>query len=127
MKTSRLFCLNMDYKWKEVCRSRQKLFENHETWLQQYVPISTKLLWATATKKHQETQPGPSQPRGRPKKPFNEASLKTKKRRLAELVADQTPEELQFAAEMALKKTTTTTTETSSLTALQALALGIWI
>ncbi|KAK4873706.1 hypothetical protein RN001_013066 [Aquatica leii] len=111
MTTSRQFCLNMNNKWKEVSRSRKRLLEHHEAWIQQIQYSSTEL-----------SKPGPKRSRGRPMKPFNEALLKTKKRRLAELAASRISDEMQFAVEM-IRVTTEIEAETSSLTPSQALAL----
>lgn len=69
----------------------------------------------------EENQPGPSRPRGRPRKPFDETSLKTKKRRVSEILAGRTSDELQFAADLAAN--TSVRKEASSLPIHQVLAL----
>ena len=48
---------------------------------------------------NEETDPQPGPSRGRPRVPFDIASTKIKLRRIEELIANYTPEELCFAAE----------------------------
>lgn len=91
----RLFCLNVDRYWKQCHRNKTSFSQHHKIWLEQsfdYTKIESKLKLYTKSKPCSKTC------RGRPQKAFEEASEKTKKRRVQELL-NKTSEELRFAAE----------------------------
>jgi len=109
-------------KLDNVHRSRQKFCERYASWLQRNVRLKVSTAASDAE------QPKPSSVRGRPQISFEEASTKTKKRRVKELVACRTSTELRFAADLADKlpahpRRSSLTLSKSSLSPHQALAL----
>lgn len=117
MSFSRFFCLKLKKLLDDASRNREKFCERNEEWLNKEIqlPLSFTALPDITN------QPGPSRTHGRPLKPFEEASLKTRKRRVSELVSERTYDELQFAADVV--GGTPEKHGTSSLTPHQALAL----
>ncbi|XP_030755994.1 uncharacterized protein LOC115882218 [Sitophilus oryzae] len=121
MSVSRLYCLNLNRKWKNSSRARHRFEVNNETWLQQEI----KFPKCIQEKKHNidVNCSGQSRGAGRPRKPFLEVSNKTKKRRVQELSTSWTSDELQFAAQTS--NGFSKPNESSSLSPHQALALSL--
>lgn len=97
---SHFFCLNVARLWRD-CSRNSKLFKTkHCDWLKSNLSIQSGVNKST---KNLGLESQPEGSRGRPKVNFEEASKKTKIRRVEGLVSDHTPEELCFAAERSLK------------------------
>lgn len=92
-------CLEFKKKWKLCARSLPQFKKRYGTWLLQTFKVSN--LKEQEIVQHVELQPGPSGlhlQRGRPKKLFDECSLKVKKRKVKDLVTTRSPSELSLAA-----------------------------
>ncbi|CAH1973696.1 unnamed protein product [Acanthoscelides obtectus] len=95
MKCSQLFGLKMANKWQKVGQSRNRLLQNQVYWLDKIIyRINNDSEENTSSDEEQEP---PCRSVGRPRVPFEEASKKTKRRRVAELTTDRSANELQFA------------------------------
>ncbi|CAH1993504.1 unnamed protein product [Acanthoscelides obtectus] len=95
MKCSQLFGLKMANKWQKVGQSRNRLLQNQVYWLDKIIyRINNDSAENTSSDEEQES---PCRSVGRPRVPFEEASKKTKRRRVAELTTDRSANELQFA------------------------------
>ncbi|CAH1962305.1 unnamed protein product [Acanthoscelides obtectus] len=95
MKCSQLFGLKMANKWQKVGQSRNRLLQNQVYWLDKIIyRINNDSEENTSSDEEQEP---PCRSVGRPWVPFEEASKKTKRRRVAELTTDRFANELQFA------------------------------
>ncbi|CAH1994756.1 unnamed protein product [Acanthoscelides obtectus] len=95
MKFSQLFGLKMANKWQKVGQSRNRLLQNQVYWLDKIIyRINNDSEENTSSDEEQEP---PCRSVGRPRVPFEEASKKTKRRRVAELTTDRSANELQFA------------------------------
>ncbi|CAH1975220.1 unnamed protein product [Acanthoscelides obtectus] len=95
MKCSQLFGLKMANKWQKVGQSRNRLLQNQVYWLDKIIyRINNDSEENTSSDEEQEP---PCHSVGRPRVPFEEASKKTKRRRVAELTTDRSANELQFA------------------------------
>ncbi|KAF5289372.1 hypothetical protein FQR65_LT11883 [Abscondita terminalis] len=101
MKYSQLFGLKMATKWKQSGRSRNRLFHSEITWLEQVIFNNNTSLRKKSTSTNQ-IEPSVSRPVGRPRVSFNEASMKTKRRRVAALSNKRTADQLQFSANVVL-------------------------
>lgn len=118
MKCSKFFCLKIASKWQKVGCSRKQLLQSESVWLEQVIYYGNK--------QPEDPSPDKDQPkcslsrRGRPRIAFEEASIKTKKRRVAEL-ADRTLGELEFAAQMVTGNGRVQSS--ASFTVIEALAL----
>ncbi|CAH1990613.1 unnamed protein product [Acanthoscelides obtectus] len=94
MKCSQLFGLKMANKWQKVGQSRNRLLQNQVYWLDKIIyRINNDSEENTSSDEEQEP---PCRSVGRPRVPFEEASKKTKRRRVAELTTDRSANELQF-------------------------------
>ncbi|CAH1995253.1 unnamed protein product [Acanthoscelides obtectus] len=91
MKCSQLFGLKMANKWQKVGQSRNRLLQNQTRFVYRINNDSEE-----NTSSDEEQEP-PCRSVGRPRVPFEEASKKTKRRRVAELTTDRSANELQFA------------------------------
>ncbi|CAH0562768.1 unnamed protein product [Brassicogethes aeneus] len=93
------FCFKIDQKWQKSQRKRDRFLTDHKLWLQNEIALldSLKTYPSLATLVEHETDPGCS--RGRPSKPFEACSLKTKRRRVENLLASHSFQELSFAAQ----------------------------
>lgn len=112
------FCLTVKTKFRNCKRNRSYFLKRYDDWLSCEFSLPDKLINVSRTQV--EDMPGPS--RGRPLKPFNEASSKTKKRRVADILNAYPAEEINFAAD--ISKTCTTTIQPQyCITAENALAL----
>lgn len=114
---------NLDCKkmWKECFRNRHLFEKRHSIWLQNEFRLPKIVLNLVSTLEPIQV-PGTS--RGRPQKPFCQASFKTKKRRVKGLVATRTSDELRFAYEIADQLSSTKKDDNhSSLSPQKALAL----
>ncbi|CAH1987322.1 unnamed protein product [Acanthoscelides obtectus] len=95
MKCSQLFGWKMANKWQKVGQSRNRLLQNQVYWLDKIIyRINNDSEENTSSDEEQEP---PCRSVGRPRVPFEEASKKTKRRRVAELTTDRSANELQFA------------------------------
>ena len=115
-KVSTYFCLTIKSKWVECNRTRERFIRKNEQWLEKKVKIPSNILQETL-----DPVPGPS--RGRPQKPFEVSTLKTKRRKVEDLLAKHSAEELRFAASLAEQKSGTHAEKQISLSAQQILAL----
>lgn len=96
----KLFSLKMLQKWNESSRKQEVFLRNNEQWL------STGCFIFKVEHFHDEfdePQPSTSTGAGRPKLEFEDASVKTKRRRLHELLGSHATSELTFAAEMSVR------------------------
>ncbi|CAH1963231.1 unnamed protein product [Acanthoscelides obtectus] len=95
MKCSQLFGLKIANKWQKVGQSRNRLLQNQVYWLDKIIyRINNDSEENTSSDEEQEP---PCRSVGRPRVPFEDASKKTKRRRVAELTTDRSANELQFA------------------------------
>ncbi|CAH1981710.1 unnamed protein product [Acanthoscelides obtectus] len=95
MKYSQLFGLKMANKWQKVGQSRNRLLQNQVYRLDKIINrINNDSEENTSSDKEQVP---PCRSVGRPWVPFEEASKKTKRRRVAELTTDRSANELPFA------------------------------
>lgn len=119
-KSARLLCLEIRRKWKECNRTYNIFLGKHKAWLDKDMKLDANVLEYL-----QSNQTGPSEKqRGRPQKPFEEATLKTKKQRVADLVTTRTCDELAFATELSLRQSKKGSCKNKeSLSPLRALAL----
>lgn len=106
--------MNLEKIWKEANRNRKVFQKRHEVWLNSFFTQSITSFATTSSE-----NAGSS--RGRPRKSFEEASIKTKKRRVEELLTKPTAE-LRFAVERS-EPTCSKKTISPGLSAKQALAL----
>ena len=102
------FCFKIDQKWQKSQRKRDRFLTDHKLWLQNEVALldSLKNYPSMATPvphKSHDTDPGCS--RGRPLKPFEDSSIKTKRRRVENLVSSYSFQELSFAAQESARRT----------------------
>lgn len=126
MSCSKIYCLNLTRKWEEASRNRQRFNQRYKDWINSKLWIPERLTAATAVVPDNAEQPQPNRGPGRPRKSFDECSVKTKKRRVAEFAAGRTSHELKFAAGLVDNNNLSNqdqTPSTSSLTPHQALAL----
>ncbi|CAH1955005.1 unnamed protein product [Acanthoscelides obtectus] len=87
MKCSQLFGLKMANKWQKVGQSRNRLLQNQVYWLDKIIyRINNDSEENTSSDEEKEP---PCRSVGRPRVPFEEASKKTKRRRVAELTTDR--------------------------------------
>ncbi|CAH1954928.1 unnamed protein product [Acanthoscelides obtectus] len=85
----------MANKWQKVGQSLNRLLQNQVYWLDKIIyRINNGSEENTSSDEEQEP---PCRSVGRPRVPFEEASKKTKRRRVAELTTDRFANELQFA------------------------------
>lgn len=82
--------MNVARLWRECHRNKTRFIEHHQIWLNQRLDINE----IPSTSKALDSTPS----RGRPRKCFEEASVKTKKRRVSELLTKPI-EELHFAVQ----------------------------
>lgn len=115
---SSYFCLNATRMWKSCYRSRICFENRHKKWLDNSIDFSQWIL----TNARENINKQPVFTRGRPRKCFEEASTKTKKRRVQELVG-KSPAELRFAAERSEQLSNSLTNEAKILSPQKALAL----
>ncbi|CAH1990217.1 unnamed protein product [Acanthoscelides obtectus] len=95
MKCSQWFGLKMANKWQKVGQSRNRHLQNQVYWLGKIIyRINNDSEENTSSDEEQEP---PCHPVRRPRVPFEEASKKTKRIRIAELTTDRSANELQFA------------------------------
>lgn len=103
--------------WKECHRNRGLVVKRHATWLNSDATLPEDLLElpdVLQISKH----------RGRPQLPFAEASAKTKRRRVEDLLKSRPTEELSYAAEVSGRLSSMKISENpTSLSPLRALAL----
>ncbi|KAK2578318.1 hypothetical protein KPH14_010923 [Odynerus spinipes] len=91
------FCMALGRKWKDCSRSHRYLFKRHHVWLDKEISITSGKT---------VMQPQLACSRERPRLPFQEASLKTKKRRIEPLLTSHSYEELNYAATVSKKSRT---------------------
>lgn len=86
-------------KWNSCGRNRERFLEKNSTWLNgadiSFEVFVDSPMPSTST----QNQPGP----GRPSKEFDESSLKTKRRRVDDLVQSRSASELIYAAEVSAR------------------------
>lgn len=97
------YCLSLSTKWANCSRTRKVLLQRHSEWLSKIIQIPRHVFEKTKTPQELEARTS----RGRPRVAFQESSSKTKKRRAQDLLSSHSAEELNFAAELSLKNTTT--------------------
>lgn len=116
LNISKYFCLSASKKWKNCNRTRDVFNKRNSKWLNTEVKLPKSIDFSLENK--------PTTSCGRPRIPFEKASLKTKKRRVEMLVAQNSSEELHFAAERSrMSNIGTSLTKRKSLTNIEALAL----
>lgn len=100
VKQAKYFCMNVDRMWNECKRARFLFQKKHARWLDGSFTLPTEMHNVRQSIVI-ESEPGPS--RGRPRKPFEEVSRKTKIRRVETIVSQYSTDELNFAAERSAK------------------------
>lgn len=121
------FCLKLNTKWKECNRTRIRFEKRHAAWLNDTFSISEHLM-----KKLRSKQVGTvnhsGKSKGRPKKQFEDLSLKTKRRRVEDVVSKMTTEELSFAAQRSAEVSTSISQPVIKKTSLSPQqALGLYL
>lgn len=84
-KISNNYCLALAKKWKDCFRCKKYLVQRHSEWLDKYIYVSEEVLSLRLS------EPQPICSRGRPEVAFSEASLRTKRRRVQDLVSSRCP------------------------------------
>ncbi|KAJ8950245.1 hypothetical protein NQ314_007950 [Rhamnusium bicolor] len=115
------FSLTAHSKWKQSSRVRSYLLKRHDKWLKQQSVLPT----AVKAFLQQRVVATPGTSRGRPEIPFEESSIKTKKRRVADLLATRSPEELAFADKLSTSSSGSAERKKDALSVAQALALHL--
>lgn len=94
----KVFITKLRSKWGECHNMQERFFNKHAKWLSEefQVPQFSNIEAVTPRKKRIQ---------GRPKKSFEECSLRTKQRNVQTLVNNVSPEQLSYAAESSLVKT----------------------
>lgn len=94
------FCLKINEFWVKSQRKRERLLKDYDNWFNKEIYMMDQLRGYTSfNNSNISNVPESSRIRGRPRKNLEECSLKTKRRRVAGLLANYTYEELLFAAE----------------------------
>lgn len=76
-------------KWLAASRNRQQFLRRNHTWLDSDATLPEELQ--NLVRARQTTNHQPECSRGRPQKAFTEASKKTKRRRVSDLLSLRTP------------------------------------
>lgn len=117
---SRLFCLNLSRRWLKSSRNRSRFESTNKAWLETRMQLPECLV-GNQTKSSPDLDQGvPNRVRGRPLKPFEECSRRTKNRRARKITAGRTVSEVEYAAKLV---SNSPQTSNFSLTPYQALAL----
>jgi hypothetical protein len=98
-KISEVYCLAISKKWKDCSRNKNYLLQRHHKWLNKEIQLFDILSEETSIPS--KSQLGRS--RGRPQIPFENGSLKTKRRRVQDLVNSRSSDELCLAATLSQK------------------------
>lgn len=114
----KFFCLRIDQKWSKCFRSSEKFEKQNSGWLSS--PVNLPRNPNTNIEGIAESSFNIA--KGRPQKPFQKCSNKTKKRRVEDLINNNEPEELAFAANIS---SSSSAKQEKVMTAAQALALYI--
>ncbi|XP_050308009.1 uncharacterized protein LOC126744581 isoform X1 [Anthonomus grandis grandis] len=117
---SHLFCIKMKDLWQKSHRTRSQLEKNHSQWLSGSITVDITEVNQGLSLSHVEER----NLVGRPRKSFEDSSLKTKKRRVEPLLKNYTVEELRFATEHCMDSSNEKfSSEKKCLSTKQALAL----
>ncbi|CAH1099177.1 unnamed protein product [Psylliodes chrysocephalus] len=107
----------------EICTIRDRFLKDQRKWLKQEIYTTDTFVSYTESNRAQNSHI-PKANRGRPQLPFQESSIKTKKKRVEKLVKNYTMEELFFATQQSSRlRSSGSEGKSKILSSEQALAL----
>lgn len=113
------FCSEAQIKWKKCHRNLKSFMAHHQSWLNKVPDIVANLRIS------ENASSTSGAVIGRPVKPFDECSKKTKRRRIQGLVTHHTTSELSFAANVSAGSDSVPDTDGKCLSAREALSLYV--